>query len=331
MHTKYWWKDASVIHQLVSSATSFEFIQSVRLLRHAPVQDEHQSWADAFDFSSSLHLNFPKSEIESLSVEENTYQIKNLIVGLTGIQGALPYVYTNKMRQAPRKQRAEVEAFLGLFNNKLIAQYIEASLTYNLPVRYEVEEENHYLNILHSLSGYIGTQHQQTELQDYFAEFSGLMQGQNNTVHALKTMLSCIFHQQVEVKEFIKEKFKLEDQQKTVLGGTVPSLLGVNTFCGETVTQIDGKIELVLGPLSYQDYIQFLPEQPQHKKLKDIIQTWCSPTLMVDIRLVLLPDAIEPLQLRHTTQRGLGQGAFLGGQAALENRETCYALFAEAR
>ncbi len=38
------------------------------------------------------------------------------------------------------------------------------------------------------------TQQDQTELDDYFAEFSGLMQGQkHNTAYALKTMLNCIF------------------------------------------------------------------------------------------------------------------------------------------
>lgn len=330
MHTHYWWKDTSVVHQLVSSATSFEFIQSIRLLRHAPQNTVAQRWTDSFNFSSSLHLNFPKSEIEMFAVDHGKFQIKNLLVGLTGIQGALPYVYTNKIRQAPRKQREEVEAFLSLFNNKLISQYIEASLTYNLPVRYEIESENHYLNIVHSLAGYIKNQHQQDELKDYFAEFSGLMQGQNNTAYALKTVLSCMFNQKVEIKEFIKEKFKLNDQQKARLGLASSSSLGVNSFCGESVTQIDGKIELIFGPLNYQDYLLFLPTQPFNQKLKAMIKTWCSPTIHVDIRLILKADEIHPLQLNHDAKYGLGQGAFLMSQKFVENRETLYSLFSEA-
>ncbi len=74
-----------------------------------------------------------------------------------------------------------------------------------------------------------------------FAEFSGLMQGQNNTAHALKTILGRVFDTQVQIQEFVKEKFQLGDEQKTTLGGSHPSLLGINTFCGDTVEQIDGK------------------------------------------------------------------------------------------
>jgi type VI secretion system protein ImpH len=250
----------------------------------------------------------------------------NLVVGLTGMQGAMPYTYTNKVKQAPRKQRVEVQKFLGLFNHKLTAQFVDASLSYNLPVRYEIEKENNYLEILHALNGYIRTQHQQDDLDDYFAEFSGLMQGQNNTAHALKTMLTCVFNHPVEVKEYITEKFKLGDEQRTKLGGKQPFLLGVNTFCGETIRQIDGKIEIQIGPLTHAQYLEFLPKKKLSKKLKKILQSWCSPTLLVDLRLVLAKEEVQPLQLSSTAQVGLAQGAFVMPKMQSDNDETCYAL-----
>ncbi len=33
------------------------------------------------------------------------------------------------------------------------------------------EQDNHYLDILHALSGYLRSQHAQPDLDDYFAEF----------------------------------------------------------------------------------------------------------------------------------------------------------------
>ncbi|MFY0084568.1 type VI secretion system baseplate subunit TssG, partial [Acinetobacter baumannii] len=86
------------------------------------------------------------------------------------------YTYTNKIKQAPRQQRAETKEFLSLFNHKLTGQYVESSITYHLPVRYEIENKNDYLDILHALNGYVRSQHQQQDLDEYFAEFSGLMQ-----------------------------------------------------------------------------------------------------------------------------------------------------------
>ena len=330
MRSERWWQEASVTDDLFKLPTAFELVQTTRILRHVPYQQHLKYWADEFSFESSLELNFPKTEIESLSIVDERVHLTNLMVGLTGMQGALPYTYTNKVKQASRIQRKETIKFLGLFNHKLTAQYVDACVAYNLPVRYEIENQNDYLNILHALNGYISEQHQQVELDDYFAEFAGLMQGQNNTAHALKTMLTQVFNQNVAVQEFIEEKFKLADEQRTVLGGKNPSLLGINTFCGESIKQIDGKIEIQIGPLSRKAYLDFLPNQKASKKLKSLLQSWCSPTLLVDVRLILDRKEVQPICLSSSQFFGLNQGAFLMPDTPKDNGETRYALLGVA-
>lgn len=331
MRAERWWQDSSVVDQIFKKAGSFEFIQSTRLLRHLPAPSHQQDWSDDFKFGTSFSLSFPATEIEELSYQDQRIHLTNLVVGLTGTQGALPYTYTNKLKQSSRQQRLEIKAFLGLFNHKLTTKYVDASIAYNLPVRYEIEQKNHYLDILHALNGYIRSQHQQHDLDEYFAEFSGLMQGQNNTAHALKTILGRVFDTQVQIQEFVKEKFQLGDEQKTTLGGSHPSLLGINTFCGDTVEQIDGKIEIQIGPLNREQYLAFLPNQPLNKKLKDLIQTWCSPTLFIDVRLILDKNEIRPISLDSSHAMGLGQGAFLMPSEQLQhNSETRYALLGAA-
>ncbi|WP_180000313.1 type VI secretion system baseplate subunit TssG [Acinetobacter sp. YH12239] len=330
MRAERWWQEASVTDHLFQQPTAYEFIQSIRLLRHVPYARPYTPWDRDFKFHPSLELNFPKKEIESLALEDEKVQLTNLMVGLTGMQGALPYSYTNKVKSAPRKFRVETTQFLSLFNHKLTSQFVDATVKYNLPVRYEVESENHYLNIIHALNGYISQQHQQQELDDYFAEFAGLMQGQNNTAHALKTMIAQVFNQHVAIQEFIPEKFKLEPQQRTSLGGATPSLLGLNTFCGETITQIDGKIEIQIGPLDRKTYLDFLPQQKLSLKLKKLLQSWCSPTLLVDVRLILSKQEIQPITLNSEHSMGLSQGAFLAHNQPLDNDETCYPLLGVA-
>ncbi len=81
----------------------------------------------------------------------------------------------------------------------------------------KIKQDNHYLDILHALNGYINSQHEQPDLDDYFAEFSGLMQGQNNTAYALKTMLNCIFKQKFDIREFIPETFVFEEESENLL------------------------------------------------------------------------------------------------------------------
>lgn len=328
MRAERWWQSTSVVEALIEQPTAFEFIQATRLLRHAehPSNKNEGYWAKKFKFHSSLNLNFPNAEIETLKLDGEYVYLTNLVIGLTGIQGTLPYSYTNKIKQSPRLQRNETVHFLGLFNHKLTAQYVDASLAYHLPVRYEIEQENHYLDILHALNGYVSSQHDQPQLDDYFAEFSGLMQGQNNTAHALKTMLSCIFKQTFNIKEFIEEKFNLAHEQRTTLGGINASLLGINTFCGESMRQIGGKIEIEVGPLSHAEYLKFLPEQTNSKKLKQLLTTWVSPTLLIDLRIILRKEEIKPTCLGSKLSVGLSQGAFLMPKKTEHNSETCYAL-----
>jgi len=325
MRAERWWQNASVIQGLFEQPQSYDFIQAVRLLRHAPVKAQ-QHWSYDFNFQSSLNLNFPLTEIESLKLDDEKVYLTNLVVGLTGMQGALPYSYTSKIKLSGRHQRDETLGFLSLFNHKLTTQYVDASINYQLPIRYEVEDENSYLNIIHALAGYVSEQHAQPDLDDYFAEFSGLMQGQNNNAHALKTMLGCIFNQDFDITEFIPEKFNLATDQQTCLGGEHAYMLGVNTFCGSTVRQIDEKIEIVIGPLARDDYLSFLPHHAQSIKLKKIIQTWCTPTLTVDVRLILKKQDIQPLCLSSNSDCGLSQGAFLMPIQQQDNAETCYAL-----
>lgn len=331
MRSERWWQDTSIVEQVIQNSTQFEFIQTTRLLRHTPEPISQKDWSDRFSFETSFSLSFPATEIEALAYQDERIYLTNLIVGLTGTQGAMPYSYTHKLKQAARQQRTEIKAFLGLFNHQLTTKYINASLSYNLPIRYEIEPNNHYLDIVHALNGYIRSQHAQHDLDDYFAEFSGLMQGQTNTAHALKTILECVFKQQVQVQEFVKEKFQLAQEQQTSLGGHNPGLLGINTFCGTTVQQIDGKIEIQIGPLPRSEYLAFLPEQALHKKLKRLIETWCSPTLTIDIRLILDKSEVTPICLTSCHETGLGQGAFLLPSPQLQhNSETRYALLGAA-
>jgi type VI secretion system protein ImpH len=60
-----------------------------------------------------------------------------------------------------------------------------------------------------------------------------------------------------------------------------------------------------------------------------MISTWCSPTLMVDLRLVLSKAEICPIWLGDQSV-GLGQGAFLMPQTTEDNQETCYSLMGRA-
>jgi type VI secretion system protein ImpH len=103
----------------------------------------------------------------------------------------------------------------------------------------------------------------------------------------------------------------------------------MNTFCGDSIHQMGGKIEIQIGPLSRTDYLSFLPQQKMSEELKKILSTWCSPTMMVDLRLILKKEDIQPFCLDSRSEQGLAQGAFLMPKCTEANSETCYALLGD--
>mgnify|MGYP003418387544 FL=1 len=89
MRSERWWQEASVTDELFKVPTAFELVQTTRILRHVPYKQDLKYWADEFNFESSLELNFPKTEIESLILTDDKVQLTNLMVGLTGMQASV--------------------------------------------------------------------------------------------------------------------------------------------------------------------------------------------------------------------------------------------------
>ena len=54
MRAERWWQEASVIDDLMTTPTSYAFIQAIRLLRHIPDSPKTRYWANDFKFHSSL-------------------------------------------------------------------------------------------------------------------------------------------------------------------------------------------------------------------------------------------------------------------------------------
>ncbi len=114
-----------------------------------PANDAALSWSDHFKFETSFNLNFPATEIESLELVDERVHLTNLIV--SRLVYKVHYLIHIQIKLSELQgNNAETKEFLSLFNHKLTSRYVESSITYHLPVRYEIENKNDYLDILHA-------------------------------------------------------------------------------------------------------------------------------------------------------------------------------------
>lgn len=306
-----------VIETLLEQPHRFEFFQAVRLLQLHLRQQEQINANDVLNehlsFASTLSLSFPKSEIESLEKSESKYLLIPTMVGLTGNLGALPLVYSQKLVSNSWAKKSGSLAFLNLFNNRLISLFYQASIKHNLPLQAELNQHKSYLHCIHALEGYVPYKKDTNNdlLNQSMAEFAGLIQGQVLNVESIQQILRSFLNQTVQVHQFIESWFSIPVEQRSHLSAKGGLQLGVNSFCGERVKQIDAKIKLEIGPLDYDAYRSLLPSGQVYPRLKSLLQRICNPTLMIEMVLVLDKEKINPIQLDQKTETGLGGGAFL--------------------
>lgn len=323
MSAAQWFSPVSLIAGLAQQPEGFEFFQAVRLLQLYLKQQKNisadQVLDEVIEFNASLSLAFQKNEVEALSQSDKTgrYVIIPTMMGLTGNLGALPLIYTQKLNSSMWAKKHGSLAFLNLFNNRLINLFYRASIKHNLPLLTEIYQDKHYLNCIHALTGYGPTKTSsvdQTEIDfraDYiFAEFAGLLQGQTLNVETIQQLLTAILNHPVKVHQFMAEWFDIPVQSRSYLSLNGVQL-GVNSFCGEKVRQIDSKIQLEIGPLVYVDYLDLLPDGKKYQLLQKILSQLCNLTLIVEIKLVIHQAEIKPVSLGSNNNIGIGRGAFL--------------------
>lgn len=311
---------ASVIETLFSEPAAFEFFQAVRLLqRHLKATkniEAEQALNHFIQFNATLSLAFQKSEIEKLTVydeDDKKYTLVPSMIGLTGNLGALPLVYTQKLKTNTWAKKNGSTAFLDLFNNRLINLFYKASIKHNLPLLAELKQDKHYLDCIHALTGFSAApkRPENALVSQVLAEFGGLLQGQMLNVESIQQLLSSVLKQPVTINQFIPEWFEIPFENRNYL--SAPNIqLGINSFCGERVKQIDSKIQLEIGPLNYDSYIKFLPRGEFNLVLKSILKQVMSMTTQIELILKIDKDQVKPLQLDYNNSSiGLGGGAFL--------------------
>jgi type VI secretion system protein ImpH len=346
MSATQWSTRTSVIESLEKNPERFEFFQAIRILqlslRKTSHIDPESALGEEIRFCSSLSLAFPAGEIESIRIKHpiiddeldplkkpssKRYRLCPTMIGLTGPLGALPVVYTQGLSaQVTIKQDSAAASFLDLFNNRLISLFFKAATRFSLPLQYEIKGRHAYLDHLHALAGYTPTDTSEHTIDEAFAQFGGLIQGQQVSGESLRQVLSSYLDEQVTVDQFIPEWFKIPKDQQTCLGGSFAQL-GQTTFCGARVLQIDSRIRLNIGPLSQEAYDALLPNGKSHIAIKQLLTRWCSPTTSIEIMLILDKSVVTAMQLGNVSNRGLGHGLFVLSKPVNQHQsQTTYIL-----
>lgn len=336
--------ESGVVAALLAHPYRFEFFQAVRLLEQAYAQSGVHSGVvgELIRFRNSLLLSFPPSEIESITATQRVddaaqtvavpncgagrliYEMTPAFFGLTGPLGALPRHYTEKLieRETLFRDRA-ARVFLDIFSNRMVAFFYQAWKKYRLHLLYEQDRKNLFTPLMLSLVGCDHTSlRSDLELgkrdiyDESIAHYAGIARHRPVSAANVQYMLQDYFGIRVRMGQFVGQWFSIPSDQRTTLTGAYAEL-GVSSFCGERIWQRQTKIRVLLGPLSREDFMSFLPYGTAARGLSRMLALTLGQSFEFEVRLVLKKEDIFSACLGREDQPArLGWDTFLQTQAA---------------
>ncbi len=336
--------ESGVIEALLQHPYRFEFFQAVRLLEQAYAKVGVRSGVvgELVRFRNSLLLSFPPSEIEALNafelaaeqaksgqkdsvdIRQLTFELTPTFIGLTGPVGALPRHYTEKLieREVLFRDRA-ARVFLDIFSNRMVAFFYQAWKKYRLHFLYEQDRKNLFTPLMLSL---VGCDHarlraelelgQRDIYDESIAHYAGIARHRPVSAINVQRMLEDYFNVRVRLEQFVGRWFALPPEQRTTLTGAYAEL-GMTSFCGERTWQRQTKIRIMLGPMTRQTFLSFLPYGDAARALSRLLALTLGQSFEFEIRLVLMKEEIFAASLGSQTQPArLGWDTFLQSQAA---------------
>jgi len=338
---------ATLAERLRTEGFAFDFFQAVRLLeklspQRRPVGQEAPPRSEAARFRAHMDLSFPASSIYEIEPPAGPAPMPTVTVtfmGLTGPSGVLPRHYTEMLmraRDARGPERYLARDWFDLFNHRFISLFYRAWTKYRFWLSYERGEyakpdPDLFTESIYSLIGLgdrslrrrlrvavrVESEDRQPEcvlarVEDLaLLYYAGLLAHRPRCAVSLERLLEDYFGICVRVLQFQGQWLRLDagsQSRFSAEGGNTE--LGLNVVVGERVWDVRSTIRIQLGPLSYRQFVSFIPDQapvPDRKnffKLMHLVRLYVGPELKVEVQLILKGSEIPPCQLRRSAPDG---------------------------
>ena len=296
---------------LRSQPCSVSFFQAVRLLRKAlrersAVGEFVPPSKEPVRFEGNPSLSFPASEIQSVDISSDPTQpvrMKVNFMGLSSPAGVMPTPYTELILQRAQKKDNGFRDFLDVFNHRLISLFYRAWEKYRFFVSYERGEADPMSPILKSLVG-LGTrglEDRQEVADESLLFYAGLLAQRPRSATALQQLLADFFGVSVEVEQFVGKWVSLDQRDQTEFKDNerITEQLGRGAVVGDEVWDTQSTVRVKLGPLSLEQYLDFLPrpESRAYSVLDSILKFYCGEEIDFEVQLILRREETPGVEL----------------------------------
>lgn len=317
-----WRTDRAVAEQLFAEPWRFDFFQAVHLLerllpRAARVGETSGIRPEPVRFRSSLMAAFPASEIDRLALGARAGEAPEMVVnfmGLAGGFGPLPPPFTEHLLARARRGDTAGRDFLDVFNHRLVSLFYRARGRHRLSLTRGTPGDSSFALYLFALVGLA-----MAELRGRMPfpdrallHYAGLLAQAPRSIHGLERLLADYFGVPVKGVPLEGRWLAIDPAERTRLGVAGRNqALGRGAVIGRRAWDQQAGIRLVLGPLGFDRFREFLPDGNASRRLQALVAFYSECPLEPEYRLVLRAEEVPATRLGRRHGAKLGWTSFL--------------------
>lgn len=260
-------------------------------------------------------MAFAPSNVSGVEVDEDgAPRISIYGFGLFGPNGPLPLHLTEYARERKRHHADNtLSAFADLFHHRLILLFYRAWADAQSVNSLDRTDGHRFVDYVASLMnmGQPGLKARDRIADHARTHMAGHLVRQTRNPEGLIQILRLYFDVPVRVVEFVSDWVHIDERQVSRIGLLGRNhRLGSGATIGLAVRDAQGKFRLELGPLSQQQFREFLPGSPRLQQVVDWVRQYVGIEFAWELRLVLSKP--EARGMRLSSDQRLGWGSWLG-------------------
>lgn len=303
-----WRRRRSVDQGLFEEGHLFSFLQAVRLLEtmhpeRTPPGEGIDPAAEVVRFRSAVRLDFPPGDVEEIKAANGgPAEMTVHVMGLAGVHGPLPPSITELAMERAFSGDRTLRDFLDIFNHRLVSLLYRARKRYRPALDPGAPGKGRIATTLLALIG-LGTPHLAGRMgveDRSLLPYAGFLLAKPRPTVGLVRLLEDCFGVRVEIAERKGSWHSLESGDVTRLGASGRNrALGVSTVLGSRIWDQAARFEVRLGPLSFDQFLSFLPVGHAHRPLAAVVRFFVREELDFGLRLTLRAEEVPELRLGH--------------------------------
>ena len=292
------------------------FLCEMLLNKKNPQRDTEKLDQDNLNFRPYENYVYPPSDIRSFSAKDDQMSFVLNFLGLYGINAPLPRCYHEQVaiqQEVHGSGDIPLQNFLDIFDNRFYWLYYQAWKKYRYYLQLSDDPENKTMQRLFTFIGQIpGDDRKLGSIPPFkLMQLSGLLSNRVRNKKGLIILLHSFFPLlEIRVREFVPTMVLLSDLPR--LGSQkMPVVLAENSIIGHSIRDSMRRIELTIGPISFDEYLEFCTGGEKLRLLNQLMTLYLNDSIEYNINFILESKGIVSLSFG-AEQIKLGRNMWLG-------------------